>query len=73
MLAWLGLAMNERADILHSQHIEEFAEEEGRVVIDDERYQLQRTPQQEFLASVENLRKRFEFDTDFLPGEFMEY
>lgn len=66
MLAWLGLAMKENSDVSShgsNRFIEEFAEEEGRVVIDDDRNTLKKTAQQEFQTSIENLRKRFENDT----------
>jgi transcription initiation factor TFIID subunit 2 len=65
MLAWLGLAMKENSESSTTSHrfVEEFAEEEGRVVIDDERQPLKKTAQQEFQASIETLRKRFENDT----------
>lgn len=67
MLMWLGLGMKENADTPSmngsgGRFVEEFAEEEGRVVIDDERI-MRKTPQQEFQTSIENLRKRFENDT----------
>ncbi|OAC99282.1 hypothetical protein MUCCIDRAFT_116414, partial [Mucor lusitanicus CBS 277.49] len=65
MLAWLGLAMRESSDapVVTNRFVEEFAEEEGRVVIDDERGPVEKTPQQQFQASIESLRKRFENDT----------
>lgn len=65
MLAWLGLAMRESSDapVVTNRFVEEFAEEEGRVVIDDERGPIEKTPQQQFQASIESLRKRFENDT----------
>ncbi|KAI9251722.1 hypothetical protein BY458DRAFT_444054 [Sporodiniella umbellata] len=64
MLAWLGLALKENSDTSAiNKYAEEFAEEEGKVVIDDDRSALLKTPQQEFQAGVENLRKRFENDT----------
>ncbi|KAI8636070.1 hypothetical protein BD408DRAFT_377484 [Parasitella parasitica] len=64
MLAWLGLAMRESTDLpaITNRFVEEFAEEEGRVVIDDERGPMEKTPQQQFQASIESLRKRFEND-----------
>ncbi|KAI8388692.1 Bromodomain-containing protein [Radiomyces spectabilis] len=60
MLAWLGLALKDKVDSSQNRFIEEFAEEEGRVVIDDDRQSFKKTAQQEFQANVENLRKRFE-------------
>jgi transcription initiation factor TFIID subunit 2 len=66
MLAWLGLAMKENSGVSSNgsnRFVEEFAEEEGRVVIDDDRSMLKKTAQQEFQTSIENLRKRFENDT----------
>lgn len=64
MLAWLGLALKENSDTSAiNKYAEEFAEEEGKVVVDDDRSLLQKTPQQEFQAGIENLRKRFENDT----------
>ncbi|KAG1173845.1 hypothetical protein G6F70_005514 [Rhizopus microsporus] len=65
MLAWLGLALKETYDVSAiNKYTEEFAEEEGKVVIDDDRSLTHKTPQQEFQSSVENLRKRFENDTE---------
>lgn len=66
MLAWLGLAMKENSEAPASstRYIEEFAEEEGRVVIDDDRLPIKKTAHQEFQSSIENLRKRFENDTE---------
>ncbi|KAF7727505.1 hypothetical protein EC973_007483 [Apophysomyces ossiformis] len=63
-LAWLGLAMKEKTDLSQSRFVEEFAEEEGKVIIDDDRQPFGKTPQQEFQASVENLRKRFENNSE---------
>ncbi|ORZ15810.1 hypothetical protein BCR42DRAFT_415941 [Absidia repens] len=59
MLSWLGLALKDKSDTTKSKAVEEFAEEEGKVVIEDEKRRLQKTVQQEFQASVEALRKRF--------------
>ncbi|KAI8088239.1 hypothetical protein BDF21DRAFT_378346 [Thamnidium elegans] len=65
MLAWLGLAMKGESDTpTNSRYIEEFAEEEGRVVIDDDRVHVKKTAQQEFHSNIENLRKRFENDVE---------
>ncbi|CAO3616923.1 unnamed protein product [Cunninghamella echinulata] len=60
MLIWLGVALNDESSVPQSKIVEEFAEEEGKVIIDDEKKRLQRTVQQEFQNSVEILRKRFE-------------
>ncbi|KAI9256062.1 hypothetical protein EDC94DRAFT_636102 [Helicostylum pulchrum] len=65
MLAWLGLAMKGESDTpTNSRFIEEFAEEEGRVVIDDDRVPVKKTAQQELHSNIENLRKRFENDVE---------
>jgi transcription initiation factor TFIID subunit 2 len=66
MLAWLGLAMKENSDTPTNptRYVEEFAEEEGRVIIDDDRLPVKKTAQQEFQASIESLRKRFENDIE---------
>ncbi|KAI8096760.1 uncharacterized protein BX664DRAFT_65711 [Halteromyces radiatus] len=60
MLTWLGLALKDKSETTQTKVIEEFAEEEGKVVIEDEKRRLQKTVQQEFQSSVEVLRKRFE-------------
>jgi transcription initiation factor TFIID subunit 2 len=64
MLTWLGLALRDKTDTTHTKTFEEFAEEEGKVVIEDEKRRLQKTVQQEFQASVESLRKRFGGNTE---------
>ncbi|KAI8335708.1 hypothetical protein BC941DRAFT_62295 [Chlamydoabsidia padenii] len=64
MLTWLGLALRDKTDTIQTKAFEEFAEEEGKVVIEDEKRRLQKTVQQEFQASVESLRKRFGNNTE---------
>lgn len=64
MLTWLGLALRDKTDTTQTKTFEEFAEEEGKVVIEDEKRRLQKTVQQEFQASVESLRKRFGGNTE---------
>ncbi|KAI8335273.1 hypothetical protein EDC96DRAFT_469660 [Choanephora cucurbitarum] len=66
MLAWLGLAVRENAGASNAFPVratEDFSEEDGRIIVDDDTSSLSKTPQQEFQASIENLRKRFENDT----------
>lgn len=66
LLAWLGLALkqNSESNLAPHRFIEEFAEEEGRVIVDDEKTTLKKTAQQEFQGCIENLRKRFENNLD---------
>ncbi|RCI03150.1 hypothetical protein CU098_000195, partial [Rhizopus stolonifer] len=67
MLAWLGLAIRENSSVVTvpTRAMEDFSEEDGRIVVDDDIGPLKKTPQQEFQASIENLRKRFENNTAF--------
>ena len=60
MLAWLGPAMRDRPDYQQSRFVEEFAEEEGRAALLEDRKKSQRSGESDDQVYIENLRKQFE-------------
>lgn len=64
MLAWLGPAMKEKADVFQNRYVEEFAEEEGRAPLEEDRWKMGKTAESEEIANLENLRKQFENNTE---------
>lgn len=61
MLAWLGLAIKEKISGPHDTGLrEEFAEEEGKAIIENDQQKAQRTAQEDLYTGIEELRKRFE-------------
>ncbi|KAI8141998.1 hypothetical protein BJV82DRAFT_616718 [Fennellomyces sp. T-0311] len=60
MLAWLGPAMRDRPDFQQNRFVEEFAEEEGRATLLDDKRQSKRSGEPDDQVYIENLRKQFE-------------
>ncbi|KAI9479594.1 hypothetical protein BDB00DRAFT_173553 [Zychaea mexicana] len=60
MLAWLGPAMRDKQEVTQSRFVEEFAEEEGRGSLLEERQLSQKANENEDEVYIENLRRQFE-------------
>ncbi|KAI8070359.1 hypothetical protein BC940DRAFT_13700 [Gongronella butleri] len=60
MLMWLGLALRDGAHVSAARAAEEFAEQEGQTMLQEERDRMAKTAYQDFLANVDKLRDRFE-------------
>ncbi|ORX42682.1 hypothetical protein DM01DRAFT_1350220 [Hesseltinella vesiculosa] len=63
-LAWLGLALKDGNNLTMTKAAEEFAEEEGQTLIQEEQNRLAKTAYQDFQINVKALRERFEKDVD---------
>ncbi|KAI9278501.1 hypothetical protein BDA99DRAFT_8605 [Phascolomyces articulosus] len=59
MLAWLGPAMRDKPDLLQNRFVEEFAEEEGRPSMLEDRLQQSKKENDDQIY-IENLRRQFE-------------
>lgn len=63
MLTWLGPAMRLKSEMPQNRFVEEFAEEEGRaVILDDKRHSKSKEPAEQIY--IENLRKQFESNVE---------